>query len=90
MKGIHNIYHVPDMTHNLLSAGKLIEHGYKVLFEVAPSRIYDKTPNRKLIFEIHMTRNRMFPLTLRTANLIQSYAQSSSTPIETMVWHTRF
>jgi transposase InsO family protein len=78
------------MTHNLLSVGKLIEHGYKVLFEVASSRIYDKTPNRKLIFEIHMTRNRMFPLTLRTANLIQSYAQSSSTPNETMVWHTRF
>ena len=78
------------MTHNLLSVGKLIEHGYKVLFEVASSRIYDKTPNRKFIFEIHMTMNRMFPLTLRTANLIQSYAQSSSTPNETMVWHTRF
>jgi hypothetical protein len=37
-----------------------------------------------------MTQNRMFPLTLRTANLNQTYAQSASTPNETMVWHTRF
>jgi transposase InsO family protein len=37
-----------------------------------------------------MTRNRMFPLTLRTANLTQSYAQSASTPNETMIWHAIF
>ena len=43
-----------------------------------------------MISEIHMTQNRMFPLTLKTANLIQPYAQSASTPNETMVWNTRF
>jgi hypothetical protein len=37
-----------------------------------------------------MAQNMMFPLTLKTANLIQTYAQSASTPNETMVWHTRF
>jgi hypothetical protein len=74
----------------LLSVGQLIEDGYNVLFEGASCMIYDKTPNKKLVFEIHMTQNRMFPLTLRTANLIQSYARSASTPNETMVWHTRF
>jgi transposase InsO family protein len=89
-KDINNVYHVPDLKHNLLSVGQLIEHGYKVLFEGASCRIYDKTPNRKLISEIHMTQNRMFPLTLRTANLNQTYAQSASIPNETMVWHTRF
>jgi hypothetical protein len=87
-KDIHNVYHVPDLTHNLLSVGQLIEHGYKVLFEGASCRIYEKIPNRKLISEIHMTKNKMFPLTPRTANLIQSYAQSASTPNETMFWHT--
>jgi hypothetical protein len=89
-KDIHDVYHVPDLKHNLLSVGKLIEHGYKVLFEGASCRIYDKTPNRKLISEIHMTRNRMFPLSLRTANLTQSYAQSASTPNETLIWHAIF
>jgi hypothetical protein len=89
-KDINNVYHVPDLKHNLLSVGQLIEHGYKVLFEGASCKIYDKTPSRKLISEIHMTQNRMFPLTLRTANLIQPYAQSASTLNETMVWHTRF
>jgi hypothetical protein len=89
-KDIKNVYHVPDLKHNLLSVGQLIEHGYKVLFEGASCSIYDKTPSRKLIYEIHMTRNKMFPLTLRTANLIQPYAQSETTPNETMVCHTRF
>jgi hypothetical protein len=37
-----------------------------------------------------MTPNRMFPLTLRTTNLSQPYAQSTSTLNETMVWHTIF
>jgi hypothetical protein len=32
-KYINNVYHVPYLTHNLLSVGQLIEHGYKVLFE---------------------------------------------------------
>jgi hypothetical protein len=31
-KDINNVYHVPDLKHNLLSVGKLIEHGYKFLF----------------------------------------------------------
>jgi hypothetical protein len=31
-KDINNVYHVPDLKHNLLSVGQLIEHGYKVLF----------------------------------------------------------
>jgi hypothetical protein len=70
-KDINNVYHVPDLEHNFLSVGQLIEHGYKVLFEGASYKIYDKYPNRKLISEIHMTPNRMFPLTLRTTNLIQ-------------------
>jgi hypothetical protein len=37
-----------------------------------------------------MTPNRMFPLTLRTANLSQPYEHNASTLNETMVWHTRF
>ena len=84
-KDINNVYHVPDLKHNLLSVGQLIEHGYKVLFEGASCRIYDKTPSRKLISKIHMTQNRMFPLTLRTANLIQTYAQSASTPFQSQI-----
>jgi hypothetical protein len=73
-KDINNVYHVPYLKHNMLSVGQLIEHGYKVLFEGASCRIYEKTLSTQLIYEIHMNRNRMFLLTLRTANLIQSYA----------------
>jgi hypothetical protein len=70
-KDICNVYHVPDLKHKLLSVGKLIEKGYKVLFEGASCKIYDRKPSRKLISKILMTPNRMFPLTLRTANLNQ-------------------
>jgi hypothetical protein len=52
-KDINNVYHGPDLKHNLLSVGQLIEHGYKLLFEGASCKIYDKTPSRKLISEIH-------------------------------------
>jgi hypothetical protein len=89
-KDISNVYHVPDLKHNLLSVGQLIEKGYKVLFEGISCKIYDRKPSRKLISEIYMTPNRMFPLTLRTANLSQPYAQNATTMYETMVWHTRF
>lgn len=89
-KDIHDVYHVPDLKHNLLSVGQLIEHGYKVLFEGSTCRIYDKPPSRKLISEIHMTRNRMFPPTLRTANMTQPYPQTAPTPNEVVLWHARF
>jgi hypothetical protein len=74
----------------MLSVGQLIEHGYMVLFEGTSCKIYDKLPRIKLISKIHMTPNRMFPLTLRNANLSQPYAQSASNLNETMVWHTIF
>ena len=89
-KDINDVCHILDLKHNLLSVGQLVEHGYKVVFEGASCRIYDKPPSRKLTSEIHMTRNKMFPLTLGTANLTKSYAQSASTPNETMIWHEIF
>jgi hypothetical protein len=89
-KDTNNVYHVLDLKDNLLSVGNIIEHGYKVFFEGASCRIYNKTPSKKLISEIHLARNRMLPLTLRATNLIQSYAQSSSTSNEMMFWHAIF
>jgi hypothetical protein len=52
-KDINNVYHVSYLKHNLLSVGKLIEHDYKVLFEGASCKIYEKNPSRKLISKIH-------------------------------------
>jgi hypothetical protein len=49
-KDINNVYHVPDLKHNLLTVGKLIEHGYKVIFEGISCRIYHKTPSSKIDF----------------------------------------
>ena len=48
-KDINDVYHILDLKHNLLSGGKLVKNGYKVIFEGASCRIYDKPPRIKLI-----------------------------------------
>lgn len=49
---ISNVLYVPDIDHNLLSVGKLIEKGYKVLFENKSCSI--KYANGKDIFKVKM------------------------------------
>jgi hypothetical protein len=89
-KDIHDVYYVPNLKHNLISVGQLMEHGYDVLFKGSTCLILDKPPSRKLIAKIQMTKNRMFPLNLRSVNLSQSYAQNVSNTDETLLWHARF
>jgi sarcosine oxidase delta subunit len=60
-KDIHDVYYVPNLKHNLISVGQLMEHGYDVLFKGSTCLILDKSPSRKLIAKIQMTKNRMFP-----------------------------
>jgi hypothetical protein len=43
-KDINNVYHVPYLKHNLLNVGKLIEHGFKVLFEEHFAKYMTKSP----------------------------------------------
>jgi hypothetical protein len=50
----------------------------------------DKPPNRKLIAKVQMTKNKMFPLNLRSVNLSQPYAQNVSNSYGTLLWHSRF
>jgi hypothetical protein len=43
-KDINNVYHVPYLKHNFLNVGKLIEHGFKVLFEEHLAKYMTKSP----------------------------------------------
>ena len=64
-KTISDVYYVPRMKCNLLSIGQLIQKGYNVFFVNDVCTIMDKPPSKQCIFEVKMTRNRMFPLRMK-------------------------
>ena len=89
-KYIPNFYYVPHLKNNLISVGQLMEHGYDVIFQGNTCYIYDKLPNRRLIEKVEKTNNRMFPLTLRSWNISQSFAHNVSRIDESQLWNSRY
>jgi hypothetical protein len=63
---MHDLYYVPNLKQNLMRVGKSMDHGYNSIFNVSTCLILDNPPSRKLIAKIQMTKNRMFPLNLRS------------------------
>ena len=45
-KYIPDVYYVPQLKHNLISVGQLMEHGYDVLFRKNTCYIYEKDPHK--------------------------------------------
>ena len=82
---IYDVYYVPSLKHNLLSVGQLIAHGYDVTFHDSTCTILDQT--RKLVAKVSMTKNRLFPLEMRSGKL---YACNASSTNETELWHYRY
>eukprot|EP00253_Pinus_taeda_P022088 PITA_22088 len=62
---VPEVYYVPSLKCNLLSIGKLIDKGYNVFFKDDMCTIRDIPPSKKIIAQVQMTNNRMFPLKLR-------------------------
>jgi len=75
-KVIHDVYYVPNLKVNLISVGQLMQNGYDVRFHDTSCTIYHKTPCKRLLSRVEMTKNRMFPLYLRSVNLSESYAHT--------------
>jgi len=63
---IPGVYYVPNLKHNLISVGQLMEHGYDVIFQGNTCYTYNKPPNIRLIAKVEKTKNRMFPFTIRS------------------------
>jgi transposase InsO family protein len=89
-KVIEDVFYVPNLKVNLLSVGQLMQNGYDVQFHGSSCVIYDKTPCRRLLARVEMTKNRMFPLCLKSVNLSESYAHTVSSQDETWLWHYRY
>ena len=85
VKNIYDVYYVPNLKHNLLSIGQLMAHGYDVNFHDTYYKIFD--PNRKFVAKIYMTKNRLFPLEMRSGKM---YACNLSNANEGELWHYRY
>eukprot|EP00253_Pinus_taeda_P006584 PITA_06584 len=62
---VPEVYYVPGLKCNVLSIGQLIDKGYNVFFKDDMCTIRDIPPSKKIIAQVQMTSNRMFPLKLR-------------------------
>lgn len=65
---ISNVFFVPNLKSNLLSAGQLQEKGYVITIKNGVCEIYD--PSRGAIVVIQMGSNRLFPLEIEVSNLV--------------------
>ena len=61
---ISNVFYVPDLKSNLLSAGQLQEKNYIITIQKGACEIYD--PSRGAITVVQMGSNRLFPLKIES------------------------
>lgn len=81
---ISNVFFIPDLKTNLLSAGQLQDKGYRITIFQGECEIYD--PKRGSIAVVKMSPNRLFPLKLKSVNTCMVAKEND----ETWLWHHRF
>ena len=94
---VPEVYYVPGLKCNFLSIGQLINKGYNVFFKDDLCTIRDIPPSKKIIAQVQMTSNRMFPLKLRAdlkegrtiAAVTQEVFQEQVKDVN-WLWHLRF
>ena len=94
---VPEVYYVPGLKCNLLSIGQLIDKGYNVFFKDDMCTIRDIPPSKKIIVQVQMTSNRMFPLKLRadlkegrTIAAVTQEVFQEQVKDENWLWHLRF
>ena len=81
---ISNVFYVPDLKSNLLSAGQLQEKGYIITIQKGACEIYD--PSRGAIAVVQMASNRLFPLKIDS---VQSFLMAEVKDLS-WLWHLRY
>ncbi|BBG97239.1 hypothetical protein Prudu_006294, partial [Prunus dulcis] len=81
---ISNVFFIPDLKTNLLSAGQFQDKGYRITIFQGECEIYD--PKRGSIAMVKMSPNRLFPLKLKSVNTCMVAKEND----ETWLWHHRF
>ena len=84
------MFYVPHLNVNLINIGQLLQNWYDIQFYDTYCTIYDKPHGKRLMAKVEMTKNKIFPLSLRSANLPQFVAHTVSSLDESWLWHCRF
>lgn len=81
---ISNVFYVPALKTNLLSAGQLQDKGYMITFQKGACEIYH--PKRGIIAIVQMTSNRLFLLRIKSVQACLLAKENDST----WLWHLRY
>ena len=81
---ISNVFYIPDLKTNLLSAGQLQDKEYRITIFKGECEVYD--PKRGSIAVIKMTPNRLFPLKIKTVPACLFVKEDGSS----WRWHHRY
>lgn len=81
---ISNVFFIPDLKTNFLTAGQFQDKGYRITIFQGECEIYD--PKRGSIAMVKMSPNRLFPLKLKSVNTCMVAKEND----ETWLWHHRF
>lgn len=81
---IKDVNYAPNLAHNLVSVGQLMESGHSLLFDDGKCIIKNKATN-EIVARAYMTGNRMFPLDFST-----DAALMSKNLEESELWHLRY
>jgi len=83
---IHDVLYVPNLAHNLLSVGQLVQKGYQIHFDNNECKVIDKKKNM-IMAKIEMTKNKVFPLAMSYSNDMALKGESIE---ESLLWHLRY
>ncbi|KAK2969370.1 hypothetical protein RJ640_000642 [Escallonia rubra] len=84
---IRDVLLVPDLEHNLLSLGQLLENDYTLQFQDKCCIIYDKKGSKDVVTKIKMEKNRSFPINF---SYTSGVAMRASIVEDSWLWHRRF
>ena len=87
---IWDLYYALGLKHNIISVGQLTQKGYNVIFKGDDCFIYDKSPSKRLISRVNMTKNRMYHLVMNYGSQYTSFSQKVTCLKEFWLWHFRF
>ena len=78
--------YVPNLAHNLLSVGQLVQKRYQIHFDNKECKVIDKKKNM-VMEKIEMTKNKVFPLAISYSNDMALKGESIE---ESLLWHLRY
>ncbi|KAK3000462.1 hypothetical protein RJ639_021063 [Escallonia herrerae] len=84
---IRDVLLVPDLEHNLLSLGQLLENDYTLQFQDKCCIIYDKKGSKDVVTKIKIEKNRSFPINFRYTSGV---AMKASIVEDSWLWYRRF